>query len=250
MSLRLGKLPPKHDYRALYLRNYVKVEQLPALVAATNWRGQVTAPWGMDLNDQLGDCGCAGAAHLIMNVSASGAGLVVPSGLDVLAMYEDPGVGGYNPSDPSTDQGIALLDGLKYLRRVGMAGQKADAFVDINVQDTTMLKYGAQLFGGLYLGVQLPQSAMDAFDAGKRVWDDTTDTNIAGGHCIVPVDFDAGGLYCVTWGDVVLATWAWCAKYADEAHAVLFFDWMNRQGVSPAGLDLPMMEHDLQVITA
>jgi hypothetical protein len=60
--MKLGRLPARRDYRVPALGKYLRAAQLPPPLPA------VPPPdlaWPMDLNDSLGDCTIAAAAHAI-----------------------------------------------------------------------------------------------------------------------------------------------------------------------------------------
>jgi hypothetical protein len=200
----------------------------------------------MYLNDQLGDCTIAGAAHLEELWTSQATVEVIPSDADVLAAYE--AAAGYNPDDPNTDQGACLIDVLNYWRNKGIAGHKIMAYVKVDHTDLDHVKAALMLFGGLYGGVQLPASAMPATDAGQ-VWADTTDTNIEGGHCIDYAQFDVNGLTCITWGQLQKLTWEWFLKYTDELYAIISADWINASGTAPSGFNLNQLQVDLKLVT-
>jgi hypothetical protein len=61
--------------------------------------------------------------------------------------------------------------------------------------------------------------------------------------------YDLDGFTCVTWGGLQKMTVAFWNEYCDEAHALLSNDWLGKKG-SPAGLDLALLEADLQAVTA
>jgi hypothetical protein len=77
------------------------------------------------------------------------------------------------------------------------------------------------LLNGAYIGIQVPQSAIDQFNAGQ-IWDVVPDDGgIVGGHCIYIVAFNATGPICVTWGQRQPMTWAFYDAYCDEAYGVV-----------------------------
>ena len=59
-------------------------------------------------NDTVGDCTCAGAGHALGLWTGNAGDLVTLTREQVLAMYS--AITGYNPSDPSTDQGANEVD--------------------------------------------------------------------------------------------------------------------------------------------
>ena len=124
-KMKLGKLPPRHDGRTLQLARYMKA--LPPPPAAVDWTKGITA-FGMMLNDALGDCTIAGCGHAVQIWTANlGAEITVPDPT-VEQFYEE--WDGYDPADPSTDQGGVELDVLNSWRQGGFAGHILTGFAD------------------------------------------------------------------------------------------------------------------------
>jgi hypothetical protein len=242
MAVKLGRLPRKENKLTLTLSKYLTTFTAPQ---ALGWEYAVPN-WPMMLNDQLGDCTCACAGHMIENWTTRTYGTVVPADQDILSAYE--AVGGYVPGDPSTDQGCAITDVLNYWKSTGIAGKKILAWAEIDTANLNAIKQAIAIFGGIDIGFNVPQSAIDEFNAGKP-WNDTTDTNIVGGHS-VPV-FGYGGLGCtaVTWAKIQSMSWAFWGKFVDEAYAIITEDWLTSANTTPMfGLDLPTLEADLAVL--
>lgn len=253
MPLKLGKKPPRHDVRTLKLRKYLRAAQIPTLPPRTSWSQSVldTGGYPMFRNDELGDCAIAGPAHMIQTWTANTGSLIVPTDADVLAAYS--AVGGYNPSDPSTDNGCVLLDVLNYWRKSGIAGQKISAFVALDPQDPRELMYAIWLFGGVLLGAALPDSVVNVDDLVAAPWDDhvADSANPANGHCIVASDYDmCAGLTVETWGTAKPMSFSFARRYLDEAYAILSPDWLGPNGRCPAGFDGSMLAQDLQELTS
>jgi intein/homing endonuclease len=181
------------------------------------------------------NCVCADTAHTLMLRTANAGTIVVPTDDDVLKLYE--AVGGYKPGDSSTDQGCVEAEMCEYLERSGFLGHKADAVGAVDPQNLDHLRWTIQLFGSCRIGVELPQSAMDQFDAGKP-WDVSGDGKILGGHDVPLVKYAGDTFYCVTWGRLQPVMPDFILKYSDEAHIELFADWMRQQGTAPSGFDL------------
>ena len=246
--LKLGKLPPRFDKRTLALAKYLDTE-MPAPPVACGREFRVPN-FPMDLNDELGCCTIAAAAHLIQVWTAANAGkMVTPSDLDILAAYE--AVGGYDPSDSSTDQGAVELDVLNYWRKTGIAGHKIDAFAVLEPKNELHIRDSVYLFGGCYIGVQLPVSAQD-----KNSWDvppygtwGDGEPGSWGGHAVPVVGYGRRGLTVVTWGKLLTMSWAFWEAYVDEAYCVLSEDYLAR-GVTPNGFNLAELRSDLAAVTA
>ena len=139
-----------------------------------------------------------------------GTEVVVPDS-DVLAAYEQSG---YQPGSPSTDQGWTVEAALGYLKTTGMSGHTIAGYGQLTVSSVDELKTAIDEFGGVDFGVNLPNSAMDQFNAGQD-WDVVAnDGGIDGGHCICSCGYNSTGIQVWTWGKLITMTWAFAAKYA------------------------------------
>ena len=244
--MHLGKSEARHDPRTLVLASYIS-SALPPAPAAFGYSHYVST-WPMYGNDQIGDCTIAGAGHLIQCWTAAGkhAEITIAQS-DVIAAYE--AIGGYNPADPTTDEGAVELDVLRYWRTHGIGGHKIGAYMSVSPQSTALVKDAIYLFGGIYIGLELPVSAQT-----QTVWDvppggarGPGKPGSWGGHCVIITDYDARGLTCVTWGATKRITWAFLRAYCSEAYAILSRDFLLA-GMAPNGFELAELQRDLVML--
>jgi hypothetical protein len=202
----------------------------------------------MYLNDRLGDCTAAGIGHKIEGDTRYGQGATVEvTDDDVLRLYE--ATGGYDPSDPSTDQGAVCQDVLKYVQKTGVAGHKIIAYAQVDLSNLTEVRQAIALFGQIYCGFNFPDSAMTQFNAGQP-WDVVKGARIEGGHCVTIGAYDPTGFECITWGAVQKLTLAFFKKYFDEAWVIVDSDFVNAQtGKDAAGVDLYTLGQDFAALT-
>jgi hypothetical protein len=248
-TLHLGKAAPRHDPRTLRMARYMQA--LPPPPASTDWTGKM-GPLGMMDNDRLGCCTCSAAGHLVQvwTGNAQASPVIIPDP-DILAAYE--GSCGYNPADPSTDQGGVEIDVLNYWRNTGVGGHKISAYASVNVQHSIEIQQAIALFGGIYIGVALPISAQSQVGG---VWDVGTGPNGQagswGGHAVPVVGYSAADmtLTCITWGALQKMTFAFWQAYCDEAYACLSPDFIELSSLSPSGFDVAQLQADLTEITA
>lgn len=248
MTYALGRLPEDLSKPRLTLAPHLTATAPPA---SADWYSHVQA-WGVLGNDQWGDCVFAGNGHIIEQQTALGEGdETIVTDAEALAEYSR--VTGFNPdagppgSNP-TDQGALIQDGLADLRKNGVAGQKIAAFARVNQASQDEVKTALADLGAVSLGVNLPQSAMDQFNAGQP-WTVSGDATILGGHCIIAAGYDAQYVYVVTWGKVVPAAWGWLAAYCDEAWAVVSAAWAGKGGKDPEGVDLHSLGAEFAALT-
>lgn len=239
-KLFLGKHSPRLDARTLKFASYL-APALPPAPPVIDW-GQIVSGnnWRMMANDSVGDCTCAAAGHLEMMWTGYGKKSFVPSDAQILAAYS--AITGYSPNNPNSDNGANVLDVLNYWRKSGIAGRKIVAYVAVDHTNREHLRLAVDMFGGCYIGVQLPQSAMDDFNADKP-WKRLTG-KILGGHAIVVVGYDANTVSLVTWGKEIKASWPWFEKYCDEAFVILSKDWAGKNP-APSSFNFAQLVADL-----
>lgn len=252
-KVKLGKSPARHDSRTLCLAKYLRA--LPPPPASADFTSKVpVASWGMLGNDTVGDCTCAGALHMDEAWTANASTIIVPTTAEAISAYS--AITGYVPGEPSTDQGANELDVLNYWRATGIGGRKILAYASVDVSNEVEVKTATYLFGGLYLGLEMPTAWQ-----GQTTWDapgflakllhfggDWTPGSW-GGHC-VPIEAYSGDNYTVvTWGSLVTLTQAGLAEYCDEAYALISSDWITRNGTAPSGFDLAQLQADLAELT-
>jgi hypothetical protein len=215
-------------------------------MASNDYVSAVTVPWGMYKNDVLGDCVCADTAHTLMLRTANTSRIIIPAESDVLGLYET--VGGYKPSDPSTDQGCMEVDMCHYLVNTGFLGHKANATGSIDPVNLDHIKWCIQLFGSCRIGLNLPVYAEDQFESGLD-WDvSTTGKQSTNGHDVPLVGYNGNFFTCVTWGKLQQVTPSFLYKYCEEAHSELYFDWSKEQGMAPSGFSLSDLALKLQEV--
>jgi hypothetical protein len=252
-AMKLGKRTPRVDPKTLRLGDYIiPGAPLPTPPASIDWDRVVPAgDWPMLGNDAAGDCTCAAAGHLIHAWTANSRAIpVVLDATKVLGEYS--AITGYNPSDPSTDQGAVELDVLNHWRSHGFAGEQLAAYVAVSPRNHGHVRLALDLFGGVYVGLALPESAqrMNVWSvpaAGTHPgtpWGDGTPGSW-GGHAVAVLAYDRLGLTCVTWGSLKRMTWSFWDTYCDEAYALLAPDWINAVGRAPSGFDVAALRADL-----
>jgi hypothetical protein len=251
-KLKLGKGAARHDPRALLMASYV-APSLPPPPPSADLTTKVSA-WGMMENDQIGDCTCAAAGHLLMEWTANaGKKMVTPSDKQIVAAYS--AITGYNPTTGANDNGAVEVDVLNYWRQTGIAGHKIGAFVSLEPSNHNHIMDAVYIFQGCYIGIQLPVSAQ-AQVQNHQPWSvppggPTGDGKPGswGGHAVPAVAYDARGVTVVTWGALQMMTWSFWEVYCDEAYAILSKDYLTGKKTTPQGFSVAQLNadlHDLQ----
>jgi hypothetical protein len=248
---KLGAKPaiPTKLCRALKLEHYVATKMTQYVPPWFRWDEGV--PDSVDLNNSLGDCVVAAQAKMIRSWTANASGgksIATITDDDILDVYKKGA--GYDPADPSTDQGWDLLSALSYWQRIGIAGHKIGAYAAVNPQHHHMMRSAMYLFGGVYTAFDLPNSIWAQMDAGKP-WDiDPDNRGSAGGHCVTIQAVATNNTpICLTWGKRQAMTWRFVDKYCTEAYAIISADYLTG-GKTLAGLDVEKLKADLVSVQA
>lgn len=219
---KYGRLPRREGKR-LHLAKYLSTASLPTPPASVDWSSKV-ASWPIYGNDKIGDCTCAAVGHLLQSWTANEGVLSTPSDASILIAYE--AVSGYNPATGANDNGADLLTICEYWAKTGISGNRLKAYVELPTPlDPVLWQQATNLFGGLYIGLNLPRSAEEQFGSGQE-WDVAMfPGGIVGGHCVPVHGYDANGVIVTTWGQTHRATWRFMDRYCDEAYALLDTAW-------------------------
>jgi hypothetical protein len=245
-DLKLGKLPARPYPKKFSLAALVDPANLPPLPVSFGHESLIgPTSWGMLANDKAGCCVLSGGAHETMLLNKEAGNVVSFSDTSVLSDYS--AITGYDPTDPSTDQGTDVQDAATYRRTTGLldasgARHKIVTSLALEPGNLVHLWEGIYLFTTGGIGLQLPASAMDQFNAGQP-WDVVTGSPIEGGH-YVPIVAKRDMLYVVTWGKLQPMTPNFFTTYCDEARVYLSQEDIVNQK-SPDGFDYAQLQIDL-----
>jgi hypothetical protein len=253
MELKFGRKAPHPTWThpRVVLDNYINFGTvLPAPTPQVDRQSKVPV-WPMYLNDQLGDCTEACKAHMIQAWSAYGLGTEIEvTDNQVLSWYERDG--GYVPGEPWTDQGCVIQDVLANWKADDAAVCPITEYAQLkNFYVTANLKEALYLFGSVYFGFNVPQSAMDQFNAGQP-WTYVGDNNIIGGHAVPLQEVYQPGVNdmftVVTWGRTQRMSQKFMRTYMEEAWVAISPDWFNSSGVDTNGFDMAQLQADFAVL--
>lgn len=248
MSFKLGKLPAIKNSVSFRLRDYLSLSKLPTAPKSAGHKNLVTEH-NMFGNDTVGDCTCADVGHTTIYWNKEADKKVDVTTENVLALYSD--ITGYNPDDPSTDQGADMATVAKYQQKTGFVDAKGEvhkiaAYLSITPGNFEELRQSIYLFGACSIGWELPESAQTQFTDGKP-WSVVKSSQIDGGHDTVAVDYDGDYLYVITWGKVQRVEWTFVSKYMDEG-IVKFSEEMLQDGESLEGFNAAQLQTDLKAL--
>lgn len=246
----LGRTPSRRDPRTLRLARYLD-SRLPSPPLARDWGRRMTRPWGAMRNHEIGCCTIAGLAHLLQlwTVNSSKPGGQIVSVRDAAVVEAYSAISGYRPGDPSTDRGASMIDALNHWRNVGVDGHKITAYARVDHRNRDQVMIAANLFGGLYVGANLPAAAR-----GAAVWsvprsvggklDGDHAPGTWGPHAMTLAAYDRSSVWFVTWGMLIRASWPWVFEYVDEVYAVLGPAWADGEP-APHGFAFDELRDDL-----
>lgn len=236
-EFRGGRLPNSGKPRVKLTADLLPQAAYNPPASFDNFSAVPAQTWGMDANDQLGDCTCAEIDHAVKTLQvAAGNTEVVSSADEVVALYS--AAAGYDPANPDSDQGAEMQDIRHYWQKTGVtlggAVDKILLFAEIDIKDVNVVKWALATFGEIGLGINFPDSAMAQFNEGAP-WDVVSGAHIEGGHAIALVGYDEQFYYVITWGAVQKMTPAFFEKYVEEGWVQLSQDLVNaHSGLTPS----------------
>jgi hypothetical protein len=240
MALRLGKKPARPNAIRLKFGTFFSSMELPAPPLVFG-RPDLVRRWGMLANDEHSCCIYSGGPHETM-LWRAWAGLPIPQFTDATTLADYAAVTGFNPADPSTDQGGDMQEAASYRRKIGLidaAGERhrIDSYVALKAGDLDELALATFTLGAVGLGLEMPSSAMDQFDRAEP-WDVIANSPTEGGHYVPCISRNShGNFLVVTWNRLHAVTPRFIAKYMDEGVAYLSLEQIRTTGVSPRGFD-------------
>lgn len=238
---KLGRKALIADSRTLSFGKYSA--SLSAPPVSSDWtKGQTS--YGMMENDQIGDCTIAACGHAIQVWTANTSGEITVPDPVIENIYS--WWAGYVPGDPNTDNGAIPVNVLSSWRKHGFNGNKLKAFVAPSVQNLAQIKQAIDIFGGVYIGLNISNYLMNNGTAPGSIWDVVpNDEGIDGGHAVFCPAYDADTITCISWGSLYHMTNAFWAEYVDESYALLSPEWFTVGGPSASGFAFNDLWSDL-----
>ena len=232
----LGKLPAQQIPMGPF-STYVKGE-LPKPPSSFDYAHRVKGGFPMALNDQLGDCVIAGAVHMLQLAYA-----------EVGEEFKYPGDDAvretYLRLTHGADSGLVITDVLKEWTVNGLFGVKLAAWAPINKDDWDEMKAAAYCFGGLYVGIEIPQNAPTQFE-NNQDWHLSEDAGqVIGGHCVTLSGFNRFGSDVETWGDETGMTKGWWGVYGSEAFGIIPEVFVDKKHGPLENIDIDTLRKDL-----
>jgi hypothetical protein len=214
-------------------------QPLPAPQYPVDVSGGIT-DWGMDGNDQYGDCTFAGRLHYQLVKAAAGD---EPAPTETAEQL----VAEYLAYDHGQDVGANIADLLLFWYTSG----KLLAFAPVDHTDPVACDAAMSAFHGLYAGVDLTDDADHLFEEGEP-WSvgSGQQPDPADGHCIVkvgarggPVETPGGSDTWVTWGALQRSSLGWTAACLSEAWVLV-----TQEDADAASLDIAKLRADIDAL--
>ncbi len=243
MSLKLGMNEWREDAIKLKFKNYLNRPELPKVPPVYGHVKSNTVPWEMLGNDTYGDCVLAGACHETMVWALATQGQL-PSFNTQTVVNQYLGLTGGDDAglDPIATAKWRVATGVE---DAGGTFHTIKAFA--SVSNSKDLDLAAYIFGACGCGFNVPNSAMEEFNAGKP-WTNTSEKPV-GGHYVPLVGRNSrGNRIVVTWGKLQAVSDQFWKQYFLGAVAYFSMEYMLASGFSPEGIDSTQLAADLQAL--
>lgn len=258
---KLGKRAAKNDSRTLKLSKYMSLSRLPSPPDSIDYTAEVDREvgpnsWSMYANDRYGCCVIASCAHLVTTWTSMVGSPVIPTTEDVLREYSL--VSGFDQATGANDNGCVLVEALNRWRQHGLFGRKILAHAQVDHDNPELIVTAAWLFGGLLLGMQMPQKWQNPTEyLGHEEWLAPTRFHRFGpwapgswgGHCTLFNGYGPTKYKITTWDREIPCSPHALDIYCDEIRACVSLDWLDpAKKTCPPGFDLDQLIHDLQTL--
>lgn len=243
-----GKLPAKKDHRDFNFSNYFDANKLGKIPTAINWASKKNTPWGMMNNWTLSDCTCAAAGHMIECWTSNSYKEHIIHNKAIMVAYS--AISGYDAVTGKNNIPVYISDALKYWRKTGVGNHKIKFYATINYKSHNLVRATIYLFGGIYVGLDLPNTIK-----GQEIWTvmpgklkGDSARGSFGGHAVNVVAYDKNYITCISWGKIKRMTWQFWDTYCDELYAIISEDFFN-ENKNPLGLEISKLELSLLRLT-
>ena len=254
INYKLGRLPRANIPGVPHLSSFFAAADFVAPPPLSTYVTGMPARFGMMMNDRLSDCTIAAYYHArqvwTWNTRQGHQELTEPDAT-VLKLYELSC--GYDPNDPSTDQGGIMQQVLIYLVKNGAplgnnAVHKLTAFFEVDPRNLNDIKRVIYQCGVCYIGFNLPSNVMPDQGAPPAVWELQPGSRDLGGHAVVLVGYDKNYATLISWGSLYRMSWEFFSNYTDEAYALCDSSWIAATGKTPLGMSTSKLEAQMASI--
>lgn len=251
-KVKSGKLPYVHDSRTFDLSHYLLQEPSLKIPSAFNWAKKIQPDkWSSFGNLKINNCTCAAAGHLIMSWTANIGRLHKPTTKAIVEAYTD--ITDFNSETDGIGEPVEALKALKYWRKHGIAGRKIISFAKLAFKNLEELKEGIYLYGGCYVGLNLPKSAEKQYNESKKWTVPRSGTEGIGepgswfGHALLITGYSKSGLNAITWGKEIVMSLDFWETYVDESYAIFSADFI-RNNQTPTKISVEVLRKDIETL--
>jgi hypothetical protein len=244
MKYRRGLIVPRAPM-VLRARNFFSLSRLPTTPATYGRDMSKVAPQMFE-NDTKGDCVEAAMQNATI-IWSEARGVLAPfNDATSTAIYTQ--MTGYNPLDPTTDQGTDMLSAAGVWKAAGItdaagAVHKLGAYLWIDKGDVEMHLVAGYQFEVLLVGVTIGDEQQDQFSAGEP-WAGIPVKNL-GQHCVAQKGHAPGYFHDTTWQRWEQSiTEAFLATQGVGTIVPLSMDMLN-PATSPEGFDVEALNATL-----
>jgi hypothetical protein len=251
-KIKFGRLPKIDDERTFEFSGYINNENLPPVPKEYNWGKKIRVDdWGEMGNLRTNLCTCAAAGHAIMVWTSATGRLKRPKDEDILKAY--CALTNYIPETDANDEGVEALKFLKYWRKNEISGYQIIAFAKLQDKNREQLLQTIYLFGGCYVGLNLPKSAEKQYNTTKK-WTiprggkkRDAEKGSWFGHAVLITGYKDEQLRIITWGREMIMTMDFWEAYSEESYAV-FSETFIKNDKTPTGVDIDVLKNDIEVL--
>ncbi|MDQ6610583.1 MAG: hypothetical protein M3Y85_12265 [Bacteroidota bacterium] len=251
-KIKSGKLPYVHDPRTLHLSDYLSWEPSVKIPQEYNWGRKIHPDkWSSFGNLKINDCTCAAAGHLIMTWTGNIGRFHRPTTRSIVKAYTD--ITGFNPKTDGIGKPVEAIKALKYWRKHGIDNHKIIAFAKLSFKNREQLKQAIYLYGGCYVGLNLPKSAEKQYNESKKWTVPRNGANGVGepgswiGHALSITGYSKNELTAISWGKEIIMSLDFWEKYVDESYAVFSSDFV-RDDHTPTKIKIDVLRKDVAIL--
>jgi len=248
-KVKSGRLPYVHDSRTFHLSDYLSQEPSLKIPAAFNWAKKIPQnKWSSFGNLKINNCTCAAAGHFIMSWTANIGRLHKPTTKAIIEAYK--GITGFNPETDGIGKPVEALKALKYWRKHGIGGRKIISFAKLDFKNREELKEAIYLYGGCYVGLNLPKSAEKQYNESKKWTVPLSGTEGIGepgswlGHALLITGYSESELNAITWGKEIVLSLDFWETYVDESYAIFSEDFI-KDNQTPSKMSVDLLRQDM-----
>jgi hypothetical protein len=193
----------------------------------------------MALNDTYGDCTIAGVIHMLQLQYA-----------EIGEIFEYPGdeivKDTYFKLSGGADSGLVEQSVLQSWLKDGLFNNKISVYAPVNIKDRDEMAAAIYLFGSVYLGVEMPDTAEIQFENHQPWHLDGNYDPPTGGHCVIATGCNRFGIDIITWGSTESMTWQWWEEYGSEAWVVIPEIFVEADHGPVWNIDILALQEDLK----